>query len=69
MLKPLSVLSEVPGVELPPVVAAAVPVTDVVAPRVRSEDLLRGAQELLIDHDGACYRLRLTAHGRLILTK
>jgi hemin uptake protein HemP len=67
MLKPLSVLSEVPSAELPPVVV--VPVADRVAPRVRSEDLLRGAQELLIDHDGACYRLRLTAHGRLILTK
>ena len=43
--------------------------SDGAAPRVRSEDLLRGAQELLIDHQGACYRLRLTAQGRLILTK
>lgn len=67
MSKPLSVMPEVRGADLPPVMAPVTP--DGAAPRVRSEDLLRGAQELLIDHQGACYRLRLTAQGRLILTK
>ena len=67
MSKPLPVAPEVPGVDLPPVMAPVM--SDGAAPRVRSEDLLRGAQELLIDHQGACYRLRLTAQGRLILTK
>lgn len=37
--------------------------------RLRSADLLQGADEVLIEHDGACYRLRRTALGRLILTK
>ncbi|MEO8297975.1 MAG: hemin uptake protein HemP [Burkholderiales bacterium] len=40
-----------------------------VPPRLRSEDLLRGGKELEIEHGGAVYRLRLTAMGRLILTK
>ena len=31
--------------------------------------LLGGGRELLIDHNGARYRLRLTASGKLILTK
>lgn len=31
--------------------------------------LLRGGREALIDHQGALYRLRLTASGKLILTK
>jgi hemin uptake protein HemP len=39
------------------------------ARRLRSIDLLQGADEVLIEHDGACYRLRRTALGRLILTK
>lgn len=51
----------------PEVAAAPAPVQPV--PRISSQDLLRGAQELWIDHGGACYRLRLTAQGRLILTK
>ncbi len=37
--------------------------------RLRSVDLLQGADEVLIEHEGACYRLRRTALGRLILTK
>jgi len=38
-------------------------------PRLSSEALLKGARELLIEHEGALYRLRLTAKGKLILTK
>ncbi len=41
-------------------------------PRVRettSLELLGGAEELLIRHHGAVYRLRLTRQDKLILTK
>ena len=38
-------------------------------PRFRSEDLLRGQREVLIEHDGVEYRLRHTRLGKLILTK
>ncbi|KPF43973.1 hypothetical protein IP87_11690 [beta proteobacterium AAP121] len=37
--------------------------------RVSSEELLAGARELEITHGDALYRLRLTALGKLILTK
>jgi hemin uptake protein HemP len=36
--------------------------------RIRSEDILRGAREIVIDHDGRVYRLRITQNGKLILT-
>ncbi|MBL9125216.1 MAG: hemin uptake protein HemP [Planctomycetaceae bacterium] len=36
---------------------------------VRSEDLFRGARELLIAHGQETYRLRLTRSGKLILGK
>jgi hemin uptake protein HemP len=42
----------------------AVPVT-----RLDSRSLFRGAQEVEIAHDAQVYRLRLTALGKLILTK
>ena len=32
-------------------------------------DLLEGAREAVLLHDGAEYRLRLTSNGKLILTK
>ena len=37
--------------------------------KVSSADLLRGARELLIQHHGETYRLRLTSNDKLILTK
>ena len=37
--------------------------------RVAVSDLLRGAREAILVHNGAEYRLRITANGRLILTK
>jgi hemin uptake protein HemP len=41
-----------------------------VAPRTLvSRDLLGGAQEVVILHDGDLYRLRCTSKGKLILTK
>ena len=36
--------------------------------RVRSEELLQGGAELLIQHQGREYRLRVTQNGKLILT-
>lgn len=36
---------------------------------IRSEELLAGAQEILIEHDGQTYRLRRTRSGKLILHK
>ncbi|MEY8878721.1 MAG: hemin uptake protein HemP [Leptothrix sp. (in: b-proteobacteria)] len=37
--------------------------------RWSSRDLLAGAREIEIEHEGSVYRLRLTALGKLILTK
>ncbi|MHB0973165.1 MAG: hemin uptake protein HemP [Thiobacillus sp.] len=31
--------------------------------------LFRGSQEILINHNGEIYRLRITRNGKLILTK
>ena len=36
---------------------------------IRSEELLAGAHEVLIEHGGQTYRLRLTRSGKLILHK
>ena len=36
--------------------------------RVSSQDLLAGRPELVIEHNGREYRLRLTQSGKLILT-
>lgn len=38
-------------------------------PRYAVEALLRGGREAILEHNGAEYRLRITANGRLILTK
>ena len=38
-------------------------------PRVRSEQLLAGHRELLIEHGSELYRLQATRNGKLILTK
>ncbi|MBI2748363.1 MAG: hemin uptake protein HemP [Burkholderiales bacterium] len=37
--------------------------------RTSSQALLQGSSELEIEHNGALYRLRQTALGKLILTK
>ncbi|MFM2346441.1 MAG: hemin uptake protein HemP [Pseudomonadota bacterium] len=39
------------------------------APRLSSRDLLGQAREVEIEHEGMLYRLRITALGKLILTK
>jgi hemin uptake protein HemP len=39
------------------------------APALDSRQLFRQTREVLIQHNGAVYRLRLTRAGKLILTK
>ena len=39
------------------------------ARRIHSHELFGGATEILIHHDAADYRLRITSNGKLILTK
>lgn len=38
-------------------------------PRIASQRLLEGSRELVIEHDGNEYHLRLTRNDKLILTK
>ena len=38
------------------------------ARRVSSVDLFSGAREIVIEHDGRLYQLRITQNGKLILT-
>ncbi|MDP3857431.1 MAG: hemin uptake protein HemP [Stagnimonas sp.] len=42
---------------------------DTAKPRLRSEDLFRCHQELIIEHRGEEYRLKLTRNDKLILNK
>jgi len=37
--------------------------------RVAVGEILKGGREAIIEHDGQDYRLRITANGKLILTK
>jgi hemin uptake protein HemP len=36
---------------------------------VESRELFRGGNEILIAHDGAIYRMKITRQGKLILNK
>lgn len=36
---------------------------------LKSEDILRGSKEVVIEHAGAVYRLKLTRQNKLILNK
>jgi hemin uptake protein HemP len=56
----------------PTVSAQPLPLPATQAPgyvRMPSEDLLKGARMLEIEHQGEVYRLQLTRQGKLILTK
>jgi hemin uptake protein HemP len=37
--------------------------------RLKVSELLAGEREAILEHDGQDYRLRITANGKLILTK
>lgn len=56
-----------PGAPLTPAPAALA--ARMAGPRWRSDELLAGADEVLIAHGDAVYRLRRTGTGKLILTK
>lgn len=56
-----------PDQDAPPPGAAAAPAPSPL--RLHSEQLFSGASEVLIEHRGATYRLKLTSLGKLILTK
>lgn len=43
--------------------------TEAPRPRVKVSELLEGGREAILEHDGQDYRLRITANGKLILTK
>lgn len=47
----------------------AEPAPQPVKPRLRSEDLFRSGCELIIEHRGEEYRLKLTRNDKLILNK
>ncbi|WP_160012454.1 hemin uptake protein HemP [Rhizobium sp. 18055] len=36
---------------------------------LESSDIFRGANEIVIRHDGAVYRMKITRQGKLILNK
>ena len=54
---------------LRPLALETKPTTDARAHRIDSRQLLAGDRELVIDHAGQEYRLRLTRNDKLILTK
>jgi hemin uptake protein HemP len=37
--------------------------------RLKVSELLQGKREAILEHEGQDYRLRITANGKLILTK
>jgi hemin uptake protein HemP len=40
-----------------------------IAPKIASEQIMKGKREIIIQHSLEEYRLRITASGKLILTK
>lgn len=54
------------GAAMPPKTSAR---ADTAVARYQVADLMRGARHVILEHDGASYTLRITAKGRLILTK
>ena len=55
--------------ELPRQPLAVVPSKAATTPRIASQRLLDGSRELVIEHGGSEYHLRLTRNDKLILTK
>jgi hemin uptake protein HemP len=64
---PMSAAEKLPGQARESIeTAQAAPVRPV---RVLVSELLSGGREAILEHDGKDYRLRITANGKLILTK
>ncbi len=55
--------TNVPHVQRPPPATAGRP------RRLKVSELLDGEREAILEHGGQDYRLRITANGKLILTK
>ena len=49
--------------------ATVAPAIGVPVHRVRLSEIMKGQREAVIEHEGKEYRLRITASGKLILTK
>lgn len=71
MLSPISHVSHAghDPVSSPVVASAASSQRNAKAQRIESHCLLSGGRELVIEHAGQEYRLRLTRNDKLILTK
>jgi len=52
-----------------PITAASAPELPPARPRLNSKLLFGTKNEIVIDHQGEEYRLRITSNGKLILTK
>ena len=48
---------------------ARAPASPAALPQLNTRTLFAGQREIVIEHDGALYRLRITQHNKLILTK
>jgi hemin uptake protein HemP len=57
------------GDELPDAAPSGVVAPDDKPRRVKVSELLAGNREAILEHGGQDYRLRITASGKLILTK
>jgi len=55
--------------EKPPKPEAGAVATPRAPARLSVKELLQGEREIILEHDGNDYRLRITANGKLILTK
>ena len=52
-----------------PQLAAKAPASPATPPQLDTRTLFAGQREIVIEHEGALYRLRITQHNKLILTK
>lgn len=53
----------------PVIIEPKLSITQATQPRLHSKELFGSAREIVIEHAGDEYRLRLTRQGKLILTK
>jgi len=61
--KPSRMIAEKPPIQpVPPVAAQQIRM-------VESTDIFRGQTEIMIRHEGAVYRMKITRQGKLILNK
>jgi hemin uptake protein HemP len=66
---PMTTLSLSQDLPPQPSVLVAMKTARTATPRIASQRLLDGSRELVIEHQGSEYHLRLTRNDKLILTK